>query len=135
RVGPVAEHDRRRRERLAGDAEARHVLEAPRRVPGAVVDGAKELVARHEGVAAVLLDHEPRPLATAVARGEVVPARRDDVRVEIDPRHAGYLFSIRPMRLTTAATDAASRSQNFLNSSASRYAISVSALSITLLNS
>ncbi len=90
RVGPVAEHDRRRRERLAIDAETCHVLEAPRRIPRAVVDRAEELAAGHQRAATVRLDDQPRPVAAAVPGREVVPAGRHDVRVQVNP-HDPYL--------------------------------------------
>ena len=54
---------------------------------GAVVDVAEELVARHDGGAAGVARVEPRPLAAAVARGEVLPARGDQMGVEIDAHY------------------------------------------------
>src|SRR4030095_16764715 len=131
-LGPVAEHDRRRREGLVIDAEAVHVLDAPLRAPRAVVDVAEELIARHDGGAAGVARIEPRPLAAAVARGEVLPARRDQMGVEID---AHYFASVLPMNWITAAMRWASRSQKALNSSASWYAMGVLAFSMADLNS
>src|SRR5262245_19933426 len=115
-LGPVGQHDGRRRQRLAVDAEAVHVLDAPLRAPRAVVDGAEELAARHDRRVAGVLHLEPWPFRPAVAHREVLPAGRHHVGVEID---AHYFTSVFPMNWMTEAMRWASLSQNALNSSAS----------------
>ncbi len=96
-LGPVAEHDRQRRERLHVDPEPIHVLAAPPRTPRPVGHVPEGGAVRHDRAAAGVVADEPRALAAAVVARPVLPALGYDVDVQVDAR------SLRSMSPATTA--------------------------------
>jgi hypothetical protein len=84
RLCPITEHYWHRREHLHRDIRAIHLLQPARRIPGIVLDFAKDLPLLDHPGAARLVMLQPDKAGITVFRIQVGPLARQDVRMEID---------------------------------------------------
>ncbi len=87
RVGPVAEHERWRRQHLTLDAEPVQIHHPQARIEDLLGQAAVPLAPSVERAASIFLADEARPAGIGVTGEKVVPATGQDVGVDVDRAH------------------------------------------------
>ena len=86
-VGPVTEHERRRRQHLAIDTEPVQICQPRGGIEDLLGQPAVALAAAVQGAAPALLEDDTGPAGIGVTGEKGVPAARQDVRVDVDRAH------------------------------------------------